>query len=922
LDILDMDTAHQDGSEALRTDIRLLGRMLGDTLREQQGDALYAIVERIRQLSTQFQRHDDDAAKRELETTLDSLSHDRTVEVVRAFSYFSHLANIAEDQHHMRLARAAAQRGEDHAEGTIANVLARAKARGITRSQLQKVFDSVLVVPVLTAHPTEVRRKSILDREMELAGLLAERERTTMTPREVAANDEAILRAVLTLWQTSLIRHDRPTVADEVANGISYFDQTFLRELPYIYSVIEDGLAEHEKGRNNSELPSFFRMGSWIGGDRDGNPFVTSEVLNLTAAMQSRKVLNFYLDELHQLGAELPLDRGRVSVSAQLQELVNQFPDSSPRRAAEPYRRAIVGIYSRLAATARLLGHDVQLRPLVEQAAPYATPAELLADLNVLNRSLVSNGSSLIARGRLRHLRRAVSVFGFHLAGLDLRQNSDSHEQSVAALVEAATGQSYLAMDEPQRRAFLSGELSNARPLFSPYITYPKETLDELNIFWSAAAIHKRLGRPAIPNYVISHAESVSDILEVALLLKEAGLARPAAGELDLNIIPLFETIGDLRNCRGIVEELFSVPQYMRFLENRGRVQEIMLGYSDSNKDGGFLTSSWELYKSELALIEVCGVHNIALRLFHGRGGTVGRGGGPAYEAILAQPHGAVHAGIRVTEQGEVIAAKFSSPDRGRQNLEILAAATLEAAIMEREDGPPRPEYLDAMEELSSHAYSAYRALVYETPGFARYFRESTVIGEVSNLNIGSRPSSRKASTEIEDLRAIPWVFSWSQCRLMLPGWYGFGAAVGGWTAAHPNQGVEFLKRMAKEWPFFRTLLSNMEMVLVKSDIAIASRYMRLVEDEKLRETVFGRIHQEWQASIAAILAILDQSTLLERAPSLERNIRDRFPYIDPLNHIQIELLKRYRAGDADERVIAGIHLTINGIAAGLRNSG
>jgi phosphoenolpyruvate carboxylase len=397
-----MNTAHHDESEALRTDIRLLGRMLGDTLREQQGEALYATVERIRQLSTQFQRHDDVAAKRELETTLNSLSHDRTVEVVRAFSYFSHLANIAEDQHHMRLLRAAAQRGEDQAEGTIANVLARAKARGITRSRLQKVFETVLVVPVLTAHPTEVRRKSILDREMELAELLAQRERTTMTPREAAASDEAILRAVLTLWQTSMIRHDRPTVADEVANGISYFDQTFLRELPYIYSVIEDRLAEHNRGRNNSELPSFFRMGSWIGGDRDGNPFVTSEVLNVTTALQSRKVLNFYLDELHQLGAELPLDRARVSVSVQLQELVNQFPDSSPRRAAEPYRRAIVGIYSRLAATARLLGHDVQLRPLVEQAAPYKSSSELLADLNVLNRSLVSNGSSLIASRGVR----------------------------------------------------------------------------------------------------------------------------------------------------------------------------------------------------------------------------------------------------------------------------------------------------------------------------------------------------------------------------------------------------------------------------------------------------------------------------------------------------------------------------------------
>jgi phosphoenolpyruvate carboxylase len=917
-----MHTPHEDNNDALRADIRLLGRVLGDTLKQQQGEALYAIVERIRQLSTRFQRNDDDEAKRELETTLDSLSHERTVEVVRAFSYFSHLANIAEDQHHMRLVRAEAQRDEDAAEGTIANVLARAKVRGVTRSQLQKVFESILVAPVLTAHPTEVRRKSILDREMELAGLLAGRERISMTPSEVAANDEAIQRAVLTLWQTSLIRHDRPTVVDEVANGISYFDQTFLRELPHVYSIIEDGLAVYDRGRNDAELPSFFRVGSWIGGDRDGNPFVTAEVLNVTAAMQSRKVLNFYLEELHQLGAELPLDRGRVSVSAQLQELVDQFPDSSPRRAAEPYRRAIVGIYSRLAATAHLLGHTVQLRPLVEQASPYANPAELISDLNVLNRSLISNGSSLIARGRLRELRRAVSVFGFHLASLDLRQNSDHHEAVVAALLEAATGQNYLAMNEAQRREFLTRELNSARPLVSPYITYSRETLDELDIFRSAAAIHKRLGRLAIPNYVISHAESVSDILEVALLLKEVGLARPAAGELDLNIVPLFETINDLRNCRGIMDELFSVPQYMRFLESRGRIQEIMLGYSDSNKDGGFLTSSWELYKTELALIEVCRAHNVSLRLFHGRGGTVGRGGGPAYDAILAQPHGAVQAGIRVTEQGEVIAAKFSSRDRGRQNLEILASATLEAVLTDGGDDPQGAEYLDAMEELSSYGYSAYRALVYETPGFERYFRESTVIGEISNLNIGSRPSSRKASAEIEDLRAIPWVFSWSQCRLMLPGWYGFGAAIGQWTAVHPEQGLEFLQAMANAWPFFRTLLSNMEMVLVKSDIGIASRYMRLVEDEDLREKVFAQIRQEWQSSIDAVLAILGQSTLLERAPLLERNIRDRFPYIDPLNHVQVELLKRYRAGDDDERVVAGIHLTINGIAAGLRNSG
>jgi phosphoenolpyruvate carboxylase len=916
------DQQSPDREQALRADIRLLGRALGDTVREQQGDAVFTIVERIRQVSVQFRRGQDDSARNELEAMLDSLSRERTVEVVRAFSYFSHLANIAEDQHSIRLARAQAERGNGPAEGSVASALAHTKAAGVTRAQIQKVFGEAIVMPVLTAHPTEIRRKSILDREIDIANLLAERDRNTMTPEELAANEEAILRSILTLWQTSLLRHDRPTVVDEVATGLSYYDQTFLRELPRVYGMIEDRLAAYDKTWNNADLPSFLRMGSWIGGDRDGNPFVTADVLRRTVAMQSGRAFDFYLEELHQLGAELSLDRARVSISAQLQELVQQVPDASPRRAAEPYRRAIVGMYARLVATSRALGHEVLRGAVVAQAVPYRDSAEFGSDLDMLHRSLHSNGSALIARGRLRALRRAVSVFGFHLASLDLRQNSERHEQTLSELIETATGENYAAMDEKQRQAFLVKELGNARPLLSPFATYSDETQGELDIFRDAAAIHRSLGRLAIPNYVISHTETVSDILEVALLLKEAGLVRPREGALDLNIVPLFETIEDLRNCGRIMEELFAIPQYMRFLESRGRVQEIMLGYSDSNKDGGFLTSGWELYKSEIALIECCRRHGVALRLFHGRGGTVGRGGGPSYQAILAQPEGAVQAGIRVTEQGEVIAGKFSNPDMGRHNLEVLAAATLEATLVQTKEKEPSAAFLEAMEELSAHAYRAYRDLVYETPGFEQYFRESTVIGEISKLNIGSRPSSRKTSTRIEDLRAIPWVFSWSQCRLMLPAWYGFGAAVNAWSKAHPDKGMAFLQQMAKEWPFFQTLLANMDMVLVKSDIGIASRYMQLVEDETLRETIFARLKGEWQMSIAALLTILDQDALLARNPTLARTIRDRFPYIDPLNHVQLELLKRYRAGDTDERVVTGIHLTINGIAAGLRNSG
>ena len=559
----------------------------------------------------------------------------------------------------------------------------------------------------------------------------------------------------------------------------------------------------------------------------------------------------------------------------------------------------------------------------VGEAPPYADVGRLIADLAVLHRSLAANGSTTLARGRLRTLRRAVDVFGFHLAGIDLRQNSDVHERTVGELLEmTCPGTGYAGLSEDRRVALLLAELATSRPVTSPFVSYSAETASELAIVRAAAEAHRQYGKSAVPNYVISKSDSVSDILEVALLTKEAGLLRPRDGTLDVNIVPLFETIEDLRNCGRVMDCLLALPQYRCLLESRGRSQEVMLGYSDSNKDGGFLTSGWELYKAEIALIEVFQRHGVRLRLFHGRGGSVGRGGGPSYQAILAQPGGAVQGAIRITEQGEVIASKYSNPEVGRRNLEILTAATLEATLLQPGQAAPRPEYLAAMEELSAHAYRVYRNLVYETPGFERYFRESTVIGEIAKLNIGSRPASRKLSTRIEDLRAIPWVFSWAQCRLMLPGWYGFGAAVKAWVKARPNDGMAVLKAMYREWPFFEGLLSNMDMVLAKSDIAIASRYAELVADPGLRDGIFSRLRSDWQDTIEALLAIMEHEALLEANPLLARSIRHRFPYLDPLNHMQLELLKRYRAGDADESVVQGIHLTINGIAAGLRNSG
>ncbi|HSN70752.1 MAG TPA: phosphoenolpyruvate carboxylase, partial [Steroidobacteraceae bacterium] len=562
------------------------------------------------------------------------------------------------------------------------------------------------------------------------------------------------------------------------------------------------------------------------------------------------------------------------------------------------------------------------LRHAIADAPPYAGADELLADLDVIDASLRGHDSTLLARGRLRHLRRAVSVFGFHLASIDLRQNSEVHERVVAELFRAVGADfDYLELDEARRVEVLGRELATARPLASGHVEYSDETTSELEILRVAATLRHRYGPQSIRTYIISKSDQVSDVLEAALLAKEAGLLRPQDGRLALDLVPLFETIEDLRAAGRVMNALLGEPVYLRLLESRERTQEVMLGYSDSNKDGGFLTSRWELYRAQIALVEVFERHRVQLRLFHGRGGSVGRGGGPSYQAILAQPPGAVQSQIRITEQGEVIGAKYSNPEVGRRNLEILASATFEATLLSGSVPAPRPEYLDVLASLSERAYSAYRSLVYETPGFERYFRESTVISEIAELNIGSRPASRKKSSRIEDLRAIPWVFSWAQCRLMLPGWYGFGSAVRGWLDEHPD-GMTILKEMHRDWPFVATLLSNMDMVLSKVDLAIASRYADLVSDRALRDAVFDRLRTEYERTVAALLEITGADGLLADNPLLARSIRYRFPYLDPLNHIQVELLRRYRAGDHAERTRRGIHLTINGIAAGLRNSG
>lgn len=841
---------------------------------------------------------------------------------MRAFSYFSQLSNIAIDLHHNRRRRAHQRAGSAPQDGSLSLALQRATDAGLGPDDLSGFFANALISPVLTAHPTEVQRKAILDCHREIASLLEARDRMQLTPDEAAANEEGLRRSILSLWQTRMLRELRLTVQDEIENGLAYYRYTFLQELPRLYVELEDQLSRRWPERR-WRVPVFLRMGSWIGGDRDGNPYVTHDLTRYALARQSAVSLEYYLEEIRLLGNELAQSVRLVQVTAELEALAARSPDASEHRRDEPYRRALIGIHQRLSTTLQKLGQEVSSGAANGDSELYHDYSELARDLQILSDSLESHGSARIARGRLRSLRRAVEVFRFHLAPLDLRQHSGVHEQVVAELFRAgARRDGYEILNEAERRRWLLEELELPRPLRSSHLVYGAETTAELKIFDCAAELQGRYGREALPTYIISNASQASDLLEVVVLLKEAGLAQTGTtASLDMNIVPLFESISGLRQCATIMDDILSVPIYRQMVASRGDVQEIMLGYSDSNKEGGYLTSNWQLYKAEVGLVEVLRRYGLKLRLFHGRGGTVGRGGGPSYEAILAQPPGSVCGQIRITEQGEVIGSKYADPEIGRRNLETLAAATLQATLLPRVDRIDET-YCEAMEELSELAYRAYYSLLHETPGFVEFFRTATPIGEIGDLHVGSRPASRKASDRIEDLRAIPWVFSWSLARVMLPGWFGFGSAVEKFLAGRGDDGLRLLREMHQRWPFFRALLSNLDMVLAKSDTHIASRYAELVSDTELRENIFGRIRGEIDRSIEYLMTITEQRELLEANPMLARSFRNRVAYIDPLNHLQVEALRRYRAGNTDDNIKRAILLTMNGIAAGLRNSG
>ncbi|OBA51427.1 phosphoenolpyruvate carboxylase [Nocardia sp. 852002-20019_SCH5090214] len=922
----------ESATAPLRDDIRFLGAILGETIHDHEGPEVFDLVERVRVEAFRVRR--SEVERSAVAEMLRDTELRVAIPLIRAFSHFLLLANLAEDLQRDRRRAVHVAAGEPPQESSLAATYRALDHARVDGAVAAEVLDDALVSPVITAHPTETRRRTVFDVQARITELMRRRARYREDEPEYAAIDHDIRRQILTLWRTALIRLARLRISDEIEVGLRYYDLTLLEVIPRINAGVREALRARWPGYDLLARP-ILRPGSWIGGDRDGNPNVTGEVVERATRRAATVIFGHYLKELVALEKSLSQSIRLVAITPELARLADAAGDDSPQRADEPYRRAIRGIRLRVAATAqRALGSAAEFPSVLElpgeqlaRVAPYEGPAQLLDELNTIDASMRESGDGLLADDRLAALRGAVETFGFHLQGLDMRQNSEVHEQVVAELLAwPGVHPDYGSLSEPERVELLAQELSTRRPLLGPHARLSELATKELGVVRAARAAIDALGPDTVPNYIISMCTSVSDMLEAALLLKEAGILDPGDEQTPphspVGVVPLFETIDDLRGGAATLAAALEVPAYRRLVAARAMAQEVMLGYSDSNKDGGYLAANWALYRAELDLVETARKTGIRLRLFHGRGGTVGRGGGRSYDAILAQPVGAVRGSLRLTEQGEVISTKYAESGSAHRNLESLVAGTLESSLLDVEGlGSGAEAAYEVFEELADAAREVYARLVHRTPGFVDYFRASTPIAEVADLNLGSRPASRKPTNSVSDLRAIPWVMAWSQSRVMLPGWYGTGSAIQEW-AGTDSERWDTLRDLYRRWPFFRTVMSNLAQVMAKADMDIGASYAELVEDATLRATIFGMIRDEFDRTVQVHAAITGSDQLLSDNPALAESIRNRFPYLEPLNQMQVDLLRRRRAGDESELVERGILLTMNGLATALRNSG
>ena len=917
----------------LQEDIRYLGRILGQVIAEQEGEDVFNLVEHARQQA--FEVAKGNASLEVLVELFRNIDPERATPVVRAFSHFALMANLAEDIHDDFHRESILDEGGSPDSTLEATWDKLADAR-VTTSEVERSLSAGLVAPVLTAHPTETRRRTVFDAQKHITDLMLQRHAiedaapNARTEARLTEIERSIRRRMTILWQTALIRQARPRIEDEIEVGLRYYTLSLLKEIPALNRHVVDALGERfGADLRDSAGRAIVRPGSWIGGDHDGNPFVTAQTLDYASRRAAQTVLRYYAQQLHALESELSLSDRMTSVTVELVALAGKGHNDVPSRVDEPYRRAVHGVRGRiLATTALLIGEDAVEGTWYREHEPYGTPDEFERDLRTIDESLRASHDEIIADDRLSTIRAAIAAFGFHLYSIDLRQNSESFENVLTEVFATAhVHPNYDTLREEEKIALLTRELQTPRPLVPRgYRGFSEPTQRELDLITQAAESVERFGEEMIPHQIISMAQSVSDILEPMVLLKEVGLIRAngqgPTGSVD--IIPLFETIDDLQAGAGILRELWDLPIYRAYLRQRGDIQEVMLGYSDSNKDGGYFAANWALYDAETDLVRVGREYGVRLRLFHGRGGTVGRGGGPSYDAILAQPQGAVDGSLRITEQGEIISAKYGTPRAARRNLEALVSATLEASLLTVDDPADRERATRIMSELAGISRRKYSELVHEDPGFIPYFTQSTPLGEIGALNIGSRPTARKQTTGVDDLRAIPWVLAWSQSRVLLPGWFGVGTALEEWIGDGPDRGdrISELRELYESWPFFTSIMSNMAQVMSKAGMDLAELYARLIDDREIADRVHRVITDEFELTREMFSTVTGSAELLADNPALARSVRRRFPYLLPLNIIQLEMLRRHRAGDARPAVSRGIQLTMNGLATALRNSG
>ena len=922
-----------DGGGELARDVRMLGNALGEVLREQGGGALLATVERIRALTKEARGESgQDAAEAELDRMFGAMDFWEALPVLKAFTTYFQLVNLAEQKEIVRVNRRRAyDAGDQPRPESVRDAVRQLHEAGTTAKEMCALVSTLSIQLVFTAHPTEAKRRSIQEKLHRLSDYLSDLEQPLLSQSEQARLEADVTAVTEILWQTDEVRQRRLSVLDEARNILFYFSETLFQVTPRLYADLGKALAQYYPGET-FDIPIFLEYGSWVGGDRDGNPTITlahtAEVLRLHRDL----ILSQYTPAVRKLSDRLSQSRHYVSISEELERslaadaerLPEVASEAAGRSPTEPYRRKCEFIWERLRRTQGV------------SEGSYASASEFIADLEMIRQSLEQNKGHFAARRVLAPLLFQARLFGFHLARLDIREHKDKYLGALAAVLREQ-GTDWQALSEAEKLAMLEREIGGYRPLIPERLDFDEETNKTLGLFRLVTEKRQALGPDAFGSFILSMAATVSDVLAVLLLAKEARLADLKAenGWSQVDVVPLFETIEDLENAPQVLDTLLSNPLYRRNVALRGNGQEVMVGYSDSNKDGGYLTANWKLYVAQARLAQVARKHGVTLRLFHGRGGAVGRGGGPAGKAILAQPPGSVQGRLKITEQGEVIAARYFDQEIAYRNLEQIVHAVLTASA---EKAPPAPnngrvseDFSAIMDEVSDAAFHAYRALVYDDSDFIRFFQEATPIGELAQLNIGSRPPKRTASDRIEDLRAIPWVFSWMQSRYTLPGWYGVGTALSVYADQSPAH-LTRLQEMYRQWPFFNTLLDNAQMSLAKADMDIAARYARLVGDQAIAERIYGKIADEYRRSVQVICQITDQDALLDNQPVLQKSIRLRNPYVDPLSYLQVELLRRLRAlppeGDGEELkekrrdLRAAVLLSINGVAAGVKNTG